>query len=394
MPDDYQKEKNRNSLIFESRYKASREYHAYSIHIHPDPFAGHLLSFRKWAVVRVGTKLDYVKKDYRSESNFYDTEESYFANKRESYNAPKRLRSQDWSVPQSALETFREGWQSSLITDRIEYIHEANKRFGKSFRNNYEEKEVLSHYQINHLNPNNPIPIYKTVTVKKEWWEDNVKNTLGDQNFGGVHFGGSRSGYGAKEAHFTKREIRSLFKGELSRVAELGKAITKMIHSTAKEQRDLLLDNLSNGSTDQEFHDFVVSPPDMTLDEMKGLKTGTGKKTKPSKIHPFSRVNYWGDQLRGVYRKQRSGGSGLSNRGASIWDQLEGVDDNQKKVYGVKWTNFTAAYIYKNFLVPGTSKMVPRKSFMHEVGDDLRERYVKAVETKMFALMKEYKRGK
>lgn len=295
---------------------------------------------------------------------------------------PEKFQSQDFNFPGDSKGPdiqFLEN-KNVLGPGGIRPNVEAERRFGKNY--GYVESEEISHHVYKPGSSSDSYPVFVSKKSEAPWFKENFKIVTENRDFLGFAIGGSRSGYGARDAHKIKNSLKKEFSGKISNIKELGKELSSLIHKTAKHQRDALLDNLSNGSSDPEFNDFVVWPPDLTLDNMRrpGSSGGDGA-DKSVRRHPFSRKDPWGlQELKGTYRKQKSGGRGLSFRGASIWDQLEGVDDDNKKRYSIRWTNYVAAYIYHHFLVAGTSKMVPRKSILQAMGDGIKERYIRIVE--------------
>lgn len=181
-------------------------------------------------------------------------------------------------------------------------------------------------------------------------------------------FGSSRSGYGAKESQFIRKRLRHLYKGKLQQVSEMGKKITAAIREVARKERDLLLSALREGCDvrdggDPAYKSIVSYGSSFSLADLakmghpygykRSIEANAGAAIERSKI-PYT------------FARQDSDGTGDTGSGKSIWEALQPVDDERRRVYGIRWADAQAAYIYNNFLVAGTSKMVPRPGF-HDI---------------------------
>lgn len=211
--------------------------------------------------------------------------------------------------------------------------------------------------------------------------------------------GGSRKGFGSRTAHKAKREARATFEDQIAGVKALAKVMSGAVYASAKATRDALLAELNNGtdgSQDNLSKGYVRNPPDMTLQQMRG-EDQEGLPKRLRMLHPYQRNAPWFERLSGVFRRQGSNGSGNSSMnptgGVSIFDYLTAVDDDAKKVYSIGWSDRNAAYIYHQFLVAGTSKMVPRDSLFDHIGKglDLRTEYANKAREAVTEAIKDYK---
>ena len=402
-----------------------------------DPFSEDLDHFRRYALPR-GSRTT-ANLNLRDQSGFHDLSVDYEMDVEyrapgiggwtdESIAAATSFQSTDFSVPSEVLNSYRLGWRpENTIRSRTSYIAEAIDRFGGAYAEAHLHRASKTYKKINPEKKGPRSLPYDLRAAERAVLKAHTINV----------FGAGRSGAGAGAAHAIKRELLALFKGQLQGVKQMGVEISEAMKATAKDHRDLLFSEIferaQRGQSDP--YGFITSPPDMTLGRMRTGNKGVGGKRDKSTRHPYSKANPWGLKgLKGVYRRQRSGGSGYSPEdvsktkktehtaeilelvkkkkkkkiitytreepkskffkkvGASIWDQVTTVDDDRKKVYSIKWTSYTAAYVYKNFLVAGTSKMVGRVPLEKVLGDGIRERYLAAVKAVLTAVITSHKK--
>lgn len=117
------------------------------------------------------------------------------------------------------------------------------------------------------------------------------------------------------------------------------------------------------------------------------------KSISPGGLHPYSKRhgeegNYQslGHAYKKAFHAQASGGTGLSNRGQSIWDDLKIVHDEENFTYSLVLNDQESARVYK-WLVDGTKFMVKRGTIKSRFGVEVRRAFVSKLKSELQAML-------
>lgn len=219
-----------------------------------------------------------------------------------------------------------------------------------------------------------------------------------------------------------QQRLRATFKERLEHIKNLGKRIVAKSGDAARVQRDAILAEIFEGRT------YVIRPTDHSLQRMKWPhKMVRGGKSRrkisrllskeqknvliraiyarmmdegvidPNRGSPYAsrnpRMQSMGHYFEKAIHWQNSGGTGTSSRGTSIFKSLVPVDDENKKFYGIKFSDPAARKVYM-WLAYGNGRMVARGTFKDNFGDRIRNQFKGVLREKMNRSVAASLRGK
>lgn len=197
--------------------------------------------------------------------------------------------------------------------------------------------------------------------------------------------------------------LREKYQDKISDWAGAIQAARRSLAKILPEHRDKILYRLQDGYT------YIVRD-EHTLEQMAGRPPSEGKAWggKPEvrkrmfanfareegngRVHPYARLSPWFQELHDpstgpLFHMQRSGFSGRTDGGASLFDNLRAIDMPENLFWAIEFGN-KENLIYWRYLQYGTSKMVPRGNFRLRLYRDYVEDFNKDVKRRLDSLFR------